>query len=176
VVRPASGSARFLGLDWSTLDDDEVNALRALIGRVFYRGGWLDHLSVADNVLMPLLHHTREPRPRLLDAAALMAREFGLPGLPTVEPALCTPADLQRAACVRAFLGAPRLVLLEHPTVGLYPEIMSALVSAIRRACNRGAAVLWMTRSQSVWRDAWLPVTRRLRLAGRVLLAAGGGQ
>ena len=38
--------------------------------------------------------------------------------------------DLQRAACVRAFLGTPDLVLLERPDEGVYPDIMPPLINA----------------------------------------------
>jgi len=39
--------------------------------------------------------------------AAKLARMFGLPGLPRGRPAQMRLPDLQRAACVRAFLGTP---------------------------------------------------------------------
>jgi phospholipid/cholesterol/gamma-HCH transport system ATP-binding protein len=172
VVAPDAGVVRFLGHDWSGLDSDDFNALRGLIGRVFLRGSWLDHLSVAENVLMPALHHTHRSRARLMEEASRLAREFGLPGLPGGDPAATERGELQRAACVRAFMGAPRLVLLEHPTAGLYPRIVAPLLGAIRGSCSRGAAVLWITLSEAVWRDRWIPVSRRLRLVGRSLISA----
>ena len=173
VVSPDAGAVRFLGHDWSELDDDDVNALRSLIGRVFYRANWLDHLSVADNVLLPQLHHTRLSRPRLLDDAIRLARRFGLPGLPDGHPNEVDPGELQRAACVRAFLGAPQLLLLEHPSAGSFPEILAPLVDAMRAACTRGAAVVWITPSERVWRDPWIPISRRLRISGRTLVGGG---
>ena len=172
VIRPARGSVRFLGHDWSTLDDGEFNALRSLIGRVFYRGSWLDHLSIAENVLLPQLHHTRLPRERLLAEAALLARRFGLPGLPTGDPRRADRRELQYAACVRALLGRPRLLVLEHPTAGVYPDVLAPLIAEVRAVCDRGGAVLWMTLSENDWCDLSIPVSRRLRVAGRALLPA----
>jgi hypothetical protein len=46
---------------------------------------------------------------------------------------------------------------------------MTALVSAIRRARNRGAAVLWMTLSDEVWGDDSIPADRLFNVAGRKL-------
>ena len=172
LVRPATGTVRFLGLDWSTLGGEETNALRALVGRVFYATNWLDYLDLSENVLLPLLHHTRRPGPRLLAEAAELARSFGLPGLPAGTPDRLERSDLQRAACVRAFLGSPRLVILEHPTSGVYPALLPPLAGAMRAARERGAAVLWLTPSDVVWRDSTLPVSRRLRIVGRALAVA----
>jgi predicted ATPase len=60
-------------------------------------------------------------------------------------------------------------LLLEDPTFGVYPRIMTALVTAIRRARNRGAAVIWMTLSDEVWGDNSIPVDRLFSVSGRKL-------
>jgi phospholipid/cholesterol/gamma-HCH transport system ATP-binding protein len=78
--------------------------------------------------------------------------------------------DHQRAACIRAFLGQPELILLEEPTFGVYPEILPPLINAIRRACDRGSGVIWLTLEDHVWNDPLLPATHRYRLTARKLL------
>ena len=113
IIEPRSGSISFLGRNWAKLPPDQANALRGRIGRVFNTGNWVNHLSVMDNILLPQHHHTRRSVRRLCDEAGLLAEQFGLPGLPLRRPGDLTAADLQRAACVRAFLGRPTLVLLE---------------------------------------------------------------
>jgi phospholipid/cholesterol/gamma-HCH transport system ATP-binding protein len=80
------------------------------------------------------------------------------------------PADLQRAACVRAFLGRPLLILLQEPTIGMASEILSPLIQAIRDARDRGAAVIWLTRKSAIWNDASIPATHRYRLVARKLM------
>ena len=85
------------------------------------------------------------------------------------------PADLRRAACVRAFLGRPELLVLERPTAGVYPAIMPALMSAVRAARSRGAAVLWTTESWDVWNDPGIRPTLRLRMTGSQMSAVEEG-
>jgi phospholipid/cholesterol/gamma-HCH transport system ATP-binding protein len=85
-------------------------------------------------------------------------------------PGDLTAADLQRAACVRAFLGRPLLILLEEPTAGIFVEIISALMHAVRDARDRGAAVIWLTQKGLIWHDQTLPATQRYRLiAGKLM-------
>jgi phospholipid/cholesterol/gamma-HCH transport system ATP-binding protein len=170
IVEPISGSVYFLGRNWPQLPPDQANALRGRIGRVFRTANWINHLPLMENILLPQLHHTRRSVSRLHDEAGKLAQQFGLPGLPLGLPGDLTTADLRRAACVRAFLGRPLLILLEEPTSGIYAEIISALMAAVREARERGAAVIWLTQKNLIWRDPTLPVSQRYRLiAGKLM-------
>ena len=166
----AEGSIFFLGKDWTTLPSDTANALRGRIGRVFTSGNWINRLTLTENVLLPQLHHTRRKFAELRDEAAQLAEHFGLPGLPTGYPDEVIRADHQRAACIRAFLGRPSLILLEEPTFGIYPDILPSLINAIRSACDQGCGVIWLTLEDQVWNDSLLPATYRYRLTAHKLM------
>ena len=170
LALPPKGQVVFLGKEWSQLPPDIANALRGRIGRVFARGSWMGHLSLLENLLLPQLHHTRRPVSELRDEAVLLAENFGLPGVPLGHSNDSLPVDLQRAACVRAFLGQPMLIVLEEQRQGCFKEMMPNLIDAIRQARNRGAAVMWLTSDKFIWRDQSIPATRRYRLAGRQLM------
>ena len=166
----AAGSIYFLGKEWAALPSDTANALRGRIGRVFNSGNWINRLTLLDNILLPQLHHTRRRYSEVRDEAAQLAVQFGLPGLPTGFPDDVFRADHQRAACIRAFLGHPSLILLEEPTFGVYPEILPPLINAIRNACDRGAAVIWLTLEDQVWNDSLVPANYRFRLTAHKLM------
>ena len=164
LVRLAEGTVSFLGRDWTTVTPDYAGALRGRIGRVFGNAGWIDFLDVATNVLLPQLHHTRRDARELREEAATLAGSFGLPGLPTGHPRDLSAKDLARAACIRAFLGEPALLLLESPLQARFPDLAVPLLEALTAARQRGAAAIWLTGSDHVWRDRSAPVTHRLRL------------
>ena len=170
LIQPLGGAVYFLGRNWQELPPDLANALRGRIGSVFTTGNWINHLSLMENILLPQLYHTHRSVGRIRDEAGELAERFGLPGVPLGLPGDFTPADLQRAACVRAFLGRPSLVLLQEPTIGIGSEIVSPLIQAIRNARDRGAAVIWLTRESVIWNDATIPVTHRYRLVARKLV------
>ena len=127
-------------------------------------------MTLLENILLPQLHHTRRKFVELRDEAVHLAAHFGLPGLPTGLPDDVMRADHQRAACIRAFLGRPSLILLEEPTFGVYPDILPPLINAIRNACDRGCGVIWLTMEDQVWIDPLLPATRRYRLTAHKLM------
>ena len=166
----AEGAIFFLGKDWSLLPSNTANALRGRIGRVFTFGNWINRLTLLENILLPQLHHTSRKFTELRNQAVHLAEHFGLPGLPTGLPDDAMRTDHQRAACIRAFLGQPSLILLEEPTFGVYPEILPPLINAIRNACDRGCGVIWLTLEDHIWNDPLLPATHRYRLTARKLM------
>ena len=171
LVPLAAGAARFLGRDWSAVPPDYADALRGRIGRVFFSGSWIGFMDVATNILLPQLHHTRDDPNELRDRATALCCAFGLPGLPLVRPGELAASDLARAACARAFLGHPALVLLESPVQGRFTNLMPPLLNALAAARDRGAAAIWLTRSDVVWRNPSIPATMRLRLGERGLVS-----
>lgn len=166
LIEPIQGSVSFLGDRWSALSENAKLAARAKIGRVFEEPGWISELDMDDNITLLQRHHTRRPESTIRDEASELARQFSLPGLPQGKPSDMRAPDLRRAACVRAFLGRPELLILERPTAGVYPEIMPALMASVRAARSRGASVLWTTDDWEVWNDAGLKPTIRGAMTG----------
>jgi len=168
----AAGKVSFLGRDWEAMPQDYAAALRGRIGRVFLSGSWIRFLDVATNILLPQLHHTRDDGNTLRERAAALSCAFGLPGLPLARPGDLAAGDLARAACVRAFLGDPALVLLESPIQGRFAALIPPLLNALAQTRDRGGAAIWFTRSDLIWREPSLPVTHRLRLGEHGLVPA----
>ena len=170
LLSSGDGQVSISGNALSGLDSETCNWLRGRVGRVFSRGNWMDRLSLIDNILLSARHHGRRDEAQLMTQASALAASFGMPGIPLGMPDSIARIDLQRAACIRAFLGDPMLVILEDPTYGAGASLLKPLVDAIRVARNRGAAVLWFSPSAAIWRDRSIPATRRYRMAGDELV------
>jgi phospholipid/cholesterol/gamma-HCH transport system ATP-binding protein len=166
LVSPVQGTITFLGEDWQTMAANRVAAQRGRIGRVFEGESWLGDLDVDQNITLAQRHHTRRPVTEIEQEATQLCRVFGLGGLLGGRPSNARWQDLQKAACVRAFLGAPILILLENPTVGIYADVIAPLIDTVRRARQRGAAVLWTTNDLQVWNHPGLNATARWRMLG----------
>jgi phospholipid/cholesterol/gamma-HCH transport system ATP-binding protein len=161
LVPLQEGRSTFMGQEWPGLRRPAAQALRARIGLAPGDGGWLPHLTVAEGMLLARRHHDGTSEAGLLEAAEALSRHFGLPRLPPGHPAELSRMDLARAACARAFLGEPALVLLESPLDRETADALAEpLLAALMPARARGAAILWSTRSRRAWETEGFPATQ----------------
>lgn len=163
------GSVRFIGHDWERMPHERASALRGQIGRIYGKSSWIGFLDTDLNIMLSQLHHTRLSERELRDAAAELSCSFGLPGLPVGRPDALASIDLVRAACVRAFMGEPRLLILDCSQLEQIEYLVPALVQASTAAQNRHAASIWLTHADLVWDGHSLPTTLQLRLTDRGL-------
>ncbi|THF63448.1 ABC transporter ATP-binding protein [Pseudothauera rhizosphaerae] len=143
-----SGSIRLEGRELAGLDDDAFARLRrSRYGFVFQAFHILPHLTLAQNVALPLW---------LLDVAEGEARERAGAMLARVDlaaraddwPRHLSGGELQRVAIARALVHRPALVLADEPTGNLDPgraaAVLELLLEAVREA---GAAGVLVTHS-----------------------------
>src|SRR5687767_13681321 len=169
-LQPLSGgTVTFMGEDWRNLSTDKAAARRGKIGRLFEDEGWISDLNVDENILLSQLHHTDRTEAEIMDEALQFARVFGLPGLPRGRPGNIRRWDLRKAACIRAFLGKPALVILEQPVRGVYADFIAPLLDAVRSARRRAAGVLWTVTDPQIWNRARRHATASARMRGSQL-------
>ena len=166
IVKPDAGRIKMCGSDWLTMTSEVAAENRGRIGRVFEGNPWLDNIEVSQNIILGQLHHTHRPIDEITRQAANLSRVFDLPGLPLNLPSTFRGKDLARAACVRAFMGKPDLLILERPTAGVYPELLPSLLNMLNSARKRGAAVLWLTDNTKVWDNPGSRATLHGRMHG----------
>ncbi len=154
LVEAAHGHILFDGAEWRTMSPDQAAACRGLIGRVFEERGWISNLDMDENITLSQRHHTRRSEEEIAQEAEALVRKFGLAELPRARPAMLKRADLRRSEWARAFVGQPRLVILEEPMREVSPEFLPALVEAVKDVCGRGGAVLWITSDAQSWSGA----------------------
>lgn len=166
-----AGRVRFLGRDWAAMPAEHADALRGQIGRLFHAPLRDDTPDVAERVILKRLHHTLLPREAVLDEAARLARRFGLPGLPIGPARAMNEFDLLRAAFVRAFLGQPRLLILELSPLAQDAAMIETLLSVGAEARGEGACVVWLAVGGQQLRGRSIRPTHRLRLGDAGLTA-----
>ena len=164
LLPPPEGEVRFLQRNWSQQPPEMADALRGLIGRVLSNPGWLPFLDADMNILLQQVHHTRTDIEALRAEAIRLAEHFGLPGLPAGPMAQLSHVDVTRAGFVRAFIGGPKLVILESPIQGLHRDMVPALLNKLADVRDQGGAAIWLTRSRLVWDSPLFPASQRLRL------------
>ena len=118
--------------------DDEAQALwrRQAVGFVFQAFHVLPHLSVAQNVALPLLL-LNAPRLEREDRVQAMLQAVGLSGFDEREPRTLSGGQLQRVAIARALAHRPRLLLADEPTGNLDPETAERVITLLREQVHQ---------------------------------------
>jgi putative ABC transport system ATP-binding protein len=117
LERADSGTVEVAGRELGGLSRRELAAHLRRVGFVFQRFNLLPALTVADNVMAPVLPYRvgfdKEARARELLAAV------GLAGRETSLPSRLSGGQQQRVAIARALINRPPLVLADEPTGNL---------------------------------------------------------
>ena len=145
----------------ATLDDNARARLRReQLGFVFQAFHVLPHLTVAENVGLPLRLLKRLDDRRV----AQVLDGVGLSGLGARLPAQLSGGQLQRVASARAVVHAPGLILADEPTGNLDPDTAARVMAVLRtQVRDAGAACLLVTHSAA----AAAAADRVLRLTPR---------
>lgn len=147
IVPPADGTVRFLGVDWQARTPRERLTRRRRIGTVVQTHVWPAHMTVLESVLVARFYHFNRPRDEVVAEATALARLFGLPGLPVGRRESTPRRALVRAACVRGFIGAPDLIVVQDQVLEGTADLAVPMAQAIAEARDRGATVLWIVES-----------------------------
>ncbi|MGI9026507.1 MAG: ABC transporter ATP-binding protein [Burkholderiaceae bacterium] len=144
-----AGTVRFDGRDIAALDDDTRTLVRRdRMGFVFQAFHVLPHLTIAQNVALPLVLQ-RLSRKEIDERAQAMLASVGLAGRGDEFPAVLSGGELQRVAIARALIHRPTLLLLDEPTGNLDPETAARILALIdQRRRDHDAATLLVTHSE----------------------------
>ncbi len=168
---PSSGKITLMGQDRSTMTRDQLAEARQRIGVVHQDCQFLDHLSVAQNVGLPMTATGR----RLLDTDLHdLLGWVGLADRAEALPPTLSGGERQRAALARAVIAAPSLLLADEPTGNLDWEMSQRLLLLMLELNRMGTAVLIATHDLNLIRFAKAHANARvLRISGRKLTLAG---
>jgi putative ABC transport system ATP-binding protein len=148
--RPSSGTVKISGRDISTLDDNELTALRSkAIGFVFQQFQLLPLTSAVDNVATPLLYQGVRPREATKRAGEMLAR-LGLGDRLDFDRGRLSGGQQQRVAISRALVTNPDLVLADEPTGALDTASGAAVMDVFREIHADGRTVVLITHDLEV--------------------------
>lgn len=143
---PDSGQILIDGADITSLDDDAATRLRReKFGFVFQAFHILPHLTIMQNVALPLLLNGSSAQ-----RAGQMLEAVGLSGRGDDFPRQLSGGEMQRVAIARALVHRPRLILADEPTGNLDPDTADEVLKLLRAEIKQnGASAIIVTHSHA---------------------------
>ena len=149
AVRPSEGQLMLMGEDIGGAARSRLPLLRRRIGMVFQDFRLLPHLSVFDNVALPLRLEGRPEGQIKVDVGELLGW-VGLSRKLASRPAELSGGEQQRVAIARAVVGRPALLLADEPT-GNLDDVQAERLMLLFQEMNRlGATVIVATHNDGL--------------------------
>jgi len=118
---------------------------RARIGMVFQQFNLFEHLTALENICeAPVRVHGERPEVARARATTLLS-SVGLAYHADHLPSRLSGGQQQRVAIARALAISPRVMLFDEPTSALDPELVSEVLSVIRRLAEAGMTMIVVT-------------------------------
>lgn len=170
---PQAGEATFFGESAAGLSRDQIAAMRLRMGMVDQACRFLDHLTVAQNIALPLEISGRRTESHSGDIADLLGW-VGLTGHAEALPPTLSGGERQRAALARAVILNPDLLIADEPTGNVDAAMATRILSLMVELNRLGRTILVATHDLDLIRAAKTEVSARiLRLNDGQILQAG---
>jgi len=173
ALQATSGQVRLFDKDVQAMSRDDVARMRRQVGVVHQDCQFLNHLSVSDNVALPLTVSGYD-----LNAEAANLQELltwvGLTDRAAALPPELSGGERQRAALARAVILSPDIVLADEPTGNVDWEMSQRLLALLVELNKMGKTILIATHDLGLIRAAKAQVQARvLRISDRGVQLAG---
>ena len=147
--RPTEGTLKVFGNNVSMTNRDTLSFLRRRIGVVFQDFRLIEHLSVFDNVALPLRLRgmkEKEIRHRVIELLAWVELSDNM----YVKSSDISGGEKQRAAIARAVINRPELLLADEPTGNVDSDIAQKLMKLFAELNRLGTTVVIATHSNDL--------------------------
>ena len=152
-LEAAEGQITVCGRDLSLLDRDQRALMRRKIGFVFQDFRLLPHISVTENVALPLKIAGSYGREQSSQVQELLTW-VGLGDAARKYPFELSGGEQQRVAIARAVISRPTLLLADEPT-GNVDEIMAERLLHLFMELNRGGTTILLATHNAVMAQAF---------------------
>jgi putative ABC transport system ATP-binding protein len=145
---PDSGNYEFAGEDVTGYSENRLADIRkANIGFIFQSFNLVDELTVAENVMLPLLYQkvgTSERNERVQK----VLEQIGIAHRADHRPQQLSGGQQQRVAVARAVITSPKLILADEPTGNLDSTNGEEVLELLNQLNGDGTTVIMVTHDQ----------------------------
>ncbi len=135
-------------------DAPQIRAITLRMGMVFQNFNLFPHLSVRNNLVMPVTTVQGLPEEEAHMRARQLLDKVGLLEKLDEMPSKLSGGQKQRVAIARALMLNPEIMLFDEPTSALDPQLTGEVLAVMRQLAQEHMTMLVVTHEMSFARDA----------------------
>lgn len=155
--KPSSGELYLFGEDTTALSRESLPYMRRKIGTVFQDFELLSHMSVEENVGLPL-KIIGESAEVVAPKVKELLGWIGLHDYADAKPSMLSGGQKQRVAIARAVINKPLLILADEPTGNLDHALAMRLMYLFTSLNKIGTTIVFATHDESIMNAFEFPV------------------
>jgi cell division transport system ATP-binding protein len=157
-VLPTQGSLTLQNQNVSTCSRQQRALLRRQLGVVYQDFRLLPHLTVAENVALPLAVHGLNPHtPKLQQAVADLLSWVGLTALANTPAGEISGGEQQRTAIARAVVHQPQVLVADEPTGNVDAAMARKIMHLFTQLHKQGTTLILATHDAALIRAYPMP-------------------
>lgn len=142
---PSEGDYRISNINTAGLKVDQRTQIRnEHIGYVFQSFNLIDHLTVFENVALPL-EHRKTNKEEIKQRVEEVLSQVDMLHRKNYRPNQLSGGQQQRIAIARALVGSPDLILVDEPTGNLDSKNGDQVMALLEKLNNNGATIVMVT-------------------------------
>ncbi|MDA5543694.1 darobactin export ABC transporter ATP-binding protein [Yersinia rochesterensis] len=142
-----SGSFTLAGKEIVRMSYSQKTTLRRnLIGYIFQSFNLIPHLSIFDNIALPLKYRGIAKKDRIEKVSQVLSL-FGIDNRSGHKPVQLSGGQQQRVAIARAMVSNPALLLADEPTGNLDSKNAHTVLQQLKNINQKGTTIIMVTHS-----------------------------
>lgn len=159
ATRPSHGRVVLFGNDTTGLSRGDLPPLRRRIGTVFQDYRLIEHLSVEENIGLPL-KIAGENKKQITAKVAELLEWVGLGDYPKARPETLSGGQKQRVAIARAVVNNPDILLADEPSGNLDASLRFKFMHLFETLHKDGTTIVFATHDETLISMFNYPVLR----------------
>lgn len=132
-----------------TMNNIDINSIRAEVGIVFQQFNLFPHMSVLDNIMLAPLKVRKLSKNQVLKIAEDLLNKVDILDKAHFYPEQLSGGQQQRVAIARSLAMQPKIMLFDEPTSALDPQMTNEVLDVIKKLATEGMTMVVVTHEMS---------------------------